>query len=490
MQILIAFFFVFINKICEKKGGCEVMSEIHDIQQTTHALRLYCPMDSNYFPTPWRVIIGFLVMAGMIIALGVYAKYILFSSIMFICILITCFNFFGFFVFQKWQKDVPFLQDDELPTYSVFLPLLREANMVPQLMRAMDRIDYPYDKIECIYIIEENDDDTRLAVEKIIDKAQKRSRILIVPDGTPCTKPRACNYALWNTQGDICVIYDAEDIPDPLQLREAATRFSILDEDYACLQAPLDIHCPSYSILSSHMAIEYLYLFNCTLPALSYFRLPIPLGGTSNHLRREVLHKIYGWDSWNVTEDADLGIRLAANGYKTGMVKRKTIESATYGLQNFIRQRTRWQKGYLQTWMVRCRDMRGLINKLGFVEFMSFHFIIGVRSLISLVHVYVMLQLVFSPMLFFAFSDYSGLRIEMFIAYALLILSYVIVCVKKKKKNFIPDILMLPLVWCCLIIVVIRAIIQLIIIPTKWEKTEHTVLDNAVFEQHDTFYKG
>ena len=109
--------------------------------------------------------------------------------------------------------------------------------------------------------------------------------MLVVPDGKPRTKPRALNYALQFATGDYLVIYDAEDRPDPDQLRKAAGRFRDAPREVVCLQARLTFDNASENWLSKQFAIEYASLFAGILPMLDAARLPLPLGGTSNHFR-------------------------------------------------------------------------------------------------------------------------------------------------------------------------------------------------------------
>ncbi len=143
--------------------------------------------------------------------------------------------------------------------------------------------------------------------------------VIVVPQGSPQTKPRALNYALQFCRGSLLTIYDAEDIPEPNQLREVARKFSGAGEKLACLQAQLSFYNPNENWLTRQFTAEYATLFGLILPALAAHNLPLPLGGTSNHFRTRNLRQIGGWDPYNVTEDADLGLRLARLGYRTGV---------------------------------------------------------------------------------------------------------------------------------------------------------------------------
>lgn len=246
------------------------------------------------------------------------------------------------------------------PRYTVVAALYHEAEVVGQLIERLSRIDYPADRLQGLLVLEAHDHDTIAAAH-----AAPRPdwlEVLVIPAGRPQTKPRALNCALARATGDLLTVYDAEDDPDPLQLREAAARFAADPTGtLACLQAPLRIRrrarAPEASpFLDRQFAAEYASLFETTLPGIARLGLPFPLGGTSNHFRTDVLSAVEGWDAWNVTEDADLGFRLWSRGWKLGVISRPTWETPPGGLDNWLPQRTRWLKGYMQTWGVHTRE--------------------------------------------------------------------------------------------------------------------------------------
>lgn len=257
----------------------------------------------------------------------------------------------------------PPLPDVDLPGYTLIVPLYREASVAAELVANLARLDYPRDRLQVLIVLETNDHETQAAFSAV--DLPVGFQVLIAPPGTPQTKPRACNIALERARGDLVVIYDAEDAPDPGQLREAAARFAADDEGrLACLQAPLRIE-PDPRFLPDQFALEYAILFEVFLPALARWRLPFPLGGTSNHFRADALRAIDGWDSYNVTEDADIGFRLAAQGYRLGVITRPTFETAPTDMRAWLPQRARWIKGHVQTLATQARgpivrDPRGL----------------------------------------------------------------------------------------------------------------------------------
>jgi|688.fasta_scaffold137790_2 cellulose synthase/poly-beta-1,6-N-acetylglucosamine synthase-like glycosyltransferase len=240
-----------------------------------------------------------------------------------------------------------------MPFYSVICPLYDEAAMAPQLVAAMSRLDYPLDRLEVIFVLELNDFATAEAFRRC--KLPPHMRVLTAPDKQPRTKPRACTYALSRSRGDLVVVYDAEDEPDPLQLKEAAQRFAEAPDYVACLQAPLRIR-PRDDFIGRMFTAEFAALFDVMLPMLALRGGVFPLGGTSNHFRREPLAALGGWDVYNVTEDADLGFRFAAHGLRCGLLTRPTWETAPRRLKDWLPQRARWLKGYMQSLAVHTRQ--------------------------------------------------------------------------------------------------------------------------------------
>ena len=249
--------------------------------------------------------------------------------------------------------------DPELPPYTVLVALHDEAEVMEQLVERLARIDYPHDRLQGLLILEAHDGAT-IAAARAAPKPDWL-KLFIAPPGRPQTKPRALSCALPRVTGDLLTVYDAEDEPDPLQLREAAARFAAdAGGRLACLQAPLRIRrmhpAPAPSpFLDRQFAAEYASLFETALPGMARLGLPFPLGGTSNHFRVDALREVGGWDAFNVTEDADLGFRLWTHGWRLGVIGRPTWETPPGDLSDWLPQRTRWLKGYMQTWGVHTR---------------------------------------------------------------------------------------------------------------------------------------
>jgi glycosyltransferase XagB len=276
------------------------------------------------------------------------------------------------------------IDDAELPTYTILVPLYREANVLAPLMRALAKLDYPAAKLDIKLILEAADHETIAAAQSL--DLPGSVEIVVVPELHPRTKPKALNYALPLAQGEYVVIYDAEDRPERDQLRQAIAAFRDGPPDLACVQARLNLYNTFDTWLTRQFTIEYGALFDGILPALDRLQLPIPLGGTSNHFRVSALKWMMAWDPFNVTEDADLGTRLARKGYRCEMLASTTFEEAPTRFMSWLRQRTRWLKGYMQTWLVHMRSPRALWRELGPQGFLAFQIMVGGTVLSALVH--------------------------------------------------------------------------------------------------------
>jgi cellulose synthase/poly-beta-1,6-N-acetylglucosamine synthase-like glycosyltransferase len=257
-----------------------------------------------------------------------------------------------------------------VPCISILIPLLREPEVLPLLMEALTALDWPRERLDVILILEAGDVQTAAALESVTLPAFCRT--LVVPPGGPQTKPRALNIALDFARGDIVGIYDAEDRPEPDQLRRVAAILAASPPDVACVQCRLSYYNPRENWLTRCFAIEYAMWFDVLIAGFSDLRLPIPLGGTSVFFRRHALEALGGWDAHNVTEDADLGMRLARRGWRCAVSRSTTHEEANSRLLPWIRQRSRWLKGYIMTWLVHMRRPLALWHRLGPLGFMGF----------------------------------------------------------------------------------------------------------------------
>jgi len=366
-----------------------------------------------------------------------------------------------------------------LPRYTLLVPLYDEANVVPDLVAALGALDYPDDRIEIFLILEENDASTRSAVA--LADLPSTIRTLVVPDGQPRTKPRALNYALLHATGDLVVVYDAEDIPEPDQLRRAAALVSATPR-LGCAQARLNVLNADENWLTRQFAIEYTVLFDCMLPTLERLSLPVPLGGTSNHFPRRVLNEVGGWDPYNVTEDADLGIRFARTGWTVKVLGSTTWEESPASLSSWLKQRTRWLKGWMQTYLVHMRRPRTTARDLGILRFLGLQVLMGGLILSTLVHpwfyVLAALDAAVGPLILPRHDTVS--EVVKWVGLINLVLGYVIGvalgCVAvagRRRSDLAASALMMPIYWLLISLAAYRALVQLVISPHSWEKTQH-----------------
>lgn len=371
------------------------------------------------------------------------------------------------------------MPDADLPAVTILLPLFREAASLPGLARAIAALDYPPDKLDILLILEREDVETASAAKAL---ALDRSwRIIVVPPSAPQTKPKACNYALHFARGALTVIYDAEDEPEPDQLRKAAARFAAGDQRLACLQAHLNFYNVHENWLTRLFAIEYALWFDTFLPGLRRLRLPIPLGGTSNIFRTEILRRVGAWDPFNVTEDADLGLRLARRGYRVEVLDSTTYEEANCRLGNWLRQRSRWMKGYMQTFFVHARNVKELAVAAGWRSLLTTHLFVGGTVFAALVN-----PLLLAATALSAASGVSAgavwpqplLALNIFalvFGNLLFVALAAIAPLKRGLKGLAPSALLAPLYWQLTSIAAYRGLWQLIRRPHFWEKTDHMI---------------
>src|SRR6266480_5556599 len=290
----------------------------------------------------------------------------------------------SFFTFRRSTEEeidkgiVEALRDADWPSYTILCPLYREARVVPQFARAMMAMDYPVEKLQILLLTEADDADTRNAIRALT--LPSHFKIVTVPQGSPRTKPRACNFGLMQAFGQYVVIYDAEDIPAPTQLKKAVLTFANHGPDLACVQAKLNFYNPYQNVLTRWFTAEYSLWFDLILPGLQSAKLSLPLGGTSNHFPTQILRALGGWDAFNVTEDCDLGLRLSRYQMETVVLNSTTYEEANSKFKNWIRQRSRWIKGYMQSYLINMRIPLRYLRKGGLRDFFSLQFVIGGKT--------------------------------------------------------------------------------------------------------------
>jgi cellulose synthase/poly-beta-1,6-N-acetylglucosamine synthase-like glycosyltransferase len=373
--------------------------------------------------------------------------------------------------------------DHELPMYTILVPLYREGKFAPVLVEQLTAIDYPRDRLEALLLVEHDDAETCAALEECV--LPRNIRIIDMPAGIPRTKPRALNVGLARARGEFIVVYDAEDRPEPDQLRKAVAMFRALPRRVICLQARLNFYNRHQSLLTRLFSMDYAIWYDMLLPGMAGTQTIVPLGGTSNHFRVAALRRLGGWDPYNVTEDADLGVRITRARLSVMMLDSVTWEEAVARLPQWIRQRARWVKGYIQTYLVHMRHPGQLLRQVGPRAFLDFQIMVGGSSLMLLVNpimwtltvVYFlskgtalagMIQLLFPSALYYP-------ALLCLLANFIFLYSQLYICVRRGYDDLARYTLLGPLYWILMSIGAWAGLVSLVRNPHYWAKTEHGV---------------
>ena len=440
--------------------------------------------------TRWQKALIITTFLSLVIGLLLSAKI---TAIVFIAILSAIYFadvFFNLFLVFKSlhfppelsfsDEDLATIDESTLPVYSILCPLYHEAVVLPQFVSSINALDWPKEKLDVLLLLEEDD-------EKTVEVARSMNlpsyfRIVIVPDSQPKTKPKACNYGLSFAKGEYIVVYDVEDVPDPNQLKKAYLGFDRLGDKVSCLQAKLNYYNPHQNILTRLFTAEYSLWFDVMLPALQTINTTIPLGGTSNHFRTKDLVKFQGWDPFNVTEDADLGVRIFKSGGKTAIIDSTTLEEANSKLKNWIRQRSRWLKGYMQTYLVHTREPIEFIKTHKY-HYLVFQLVSGLRVAFMIINPFLWVM----TLSYFLLYRFVGPTIEslypapvfyMAVTSAvfgnfLYLYYYMVGAAKRGQYSIIKYIFLIPIYWFFTSIAAFVAFYQLLFKPYFWEKTHH-----------------
>lgn len=379
------------------------------------------------------------------------------------------------------------LRDEELPSYTILVPMFREPEVLPILANALCQLDYPLGKLDIKIVLEEGDHETidatkALGLEGVFE-------IIRVPPSMPQTKPKACNYALRFAQGELLVIYDAEDKPEPDQLRKVVAAFRRSPPNTACIQCRLNYYNAGENWLTRMFTLDYALWFDLMLPGLERLGVPIPLGGTSNHFKIEVLRELHAWDPFNVTEDADLGIRMTQKGYRVGVIDSTTFEEANCATGNWIRQRSRWIKGYMQTFLVHTRRPLRFLRQQGPLAALGFMFFIGGTMLSGLLN-----PLFWGIFLVWLITQTAGFAIafpplllclalfNLLMGNGLFIYLAMIAPFRRGWLELTPYGLTVFWYWVLTSVAAFKGLWQLIVNPFYWEKTQHGISSHTAFE--------
>lgn len=370
-------------------------------------------------------------------------------------------------------------RDDRLPRYSVLVPLYREANVVGDLVAALAALDYPKELLQILLVTEAHDQATQEAIRALT--LPGNITMFVAPAGTPHTKPRAINAALPFATGAYVVVYDAEDRPDPLQLRAAVAAFRDAAPEVACLQARLAIDNGADSWLTRMFAIEYAALFDVVKAGTTRLGLPVPLGGTSNHFRTDALVAVGLWDAWNVTEDADLGFRLALHGLAVRDLNSTTDEEAPHSFTVWLNQRTRWLKGWMQTVLTHSRRPLVTWRALGTAGFFaaaaqSACVIAGALGT-PLFHVLVLMRILSpEPLLSGPGPNRIADGVMILLGLAGIVCTFLpalIGMARRRLWHFLPWLPLLPVYQLLVSLAAWRALHELVSAPYRWNKTQH-----------------
>jgi cellulose synthase/poly-beta-1,6-N-acetylglucosamine synthase-like glycosyltransferase len=379
------------------------------------------------------------------------------------------------------------LRDTDLPHYTVLVPMYKEPEVLPILANALRKLNYPRSKLDIKLLLEEGDTDTIEAAKRL--QLESIFEIVRVPPSQPQTKPKACNYGLHFAQGEYVTIFDAEDKPEPDQLKKVVLAFRKAPSNVACIQCRLNYYNRDENWLTRMFTLEYSTWFDLLLPGLEALKIPIPLGGTSNHFKTETLRGLLAWDPYNMTEDADLGVRMTQKGLTVQVVNATTYEEANTRLGNWIRQRSRWIKGYLQTYLVHMRTPAKLYRSLGHVGFWGFQFFIGGTVICVLLN----------PILWFLFLGWclgmvGGMDVyfppwvvsfslfNLLFGNAAMIYFFMLGAYKRGYYELLWHALTAPVYWALMSVAGYKGLWQLIHNPFYWEKTQHGISKQTAVE--------
>ena len=455
----------------------------------TRAAAVSCPKEYscrslNMVPRKTRTAIGIGLALGLAAAMPETTFLVLFCWALFSNFATGLLRAAALLAYLKPQKSNPPSPDvaqlsahRKRPRVSVLLPLFREEKVIPALLKSLDALTYPKELLDVKILLEERDDITHAALAKT--NLPHWAEVLTVPADTLQTKPRAMNYALPFCTGSIIGIYDAEDRPDPDQIDKITAHFMAAPARVAAVQCNLDFYNTNANWLSRCFTIEYSAWFRVIMRGMQRLGLPLPLGGTSVFMRRKALEKLGGWDAHNVTEDADLGMRLARFGYRCDMVDSTTWEEANKVPVGWVKQRSRWIKGFIITWLTQMRHPRALLDDLGLLGF------IGLQIVLLGTATAFLLAPVFWAMWLGAFGYewgffslmpawfWQGAFIGLLSGEAIMVSIAALAIHKKKKYGLLPFILTMPFYWPLGTIAAYKALYEIFFAPFYWDKTTH-----------------
>ncbi len=480
------------------------------------------PEESAYrILVPWQkgAIILFIALMAILIAYNPYfGTFLIFTAINITYFLMNPVKFYISMhgltgtkkVIQITNEDIRAIRDEDLPIYTLLVPLFHEEEMLPHILSNISKVDYPHDKLDVKILMEEEDEETLGKARKLglfgnieevispmtLPEYRKFLSIfhpVVVPNAELKTKPRACNYGLKRARGEFVVIYDAEDLPDRDQLKKVYLAFRRLGKEYACVQCMLNFYNSRKNALTRWFSIEYSYYYDYYIQGLDKIDAPIPLGGTSNHFRMQTLCELGAWDPFNVTEDADLGMRIARKKYKTAVLNSYTYEEAVTSVRSWIKQRSRWVKGFVITWFVTMRHPVRVFQDIGLKNFLIFQTGFGGNFYLPLMNLFLWLVFITSLIIpsyyskWFDFWPFAAIAVFNLVFGNLFFLSMMLLATwKEKQRDLIIYSLFSPIYWILMSIGAWKGFLQLVVGQAyKWEKTTHgtsIILDEDIIK--------
>jgi cellulose synthase/poly-beta-1,6-N-acetylglucosamine synthase-like glycosyltransferase len=392
------------------------------------------------------------------------------------------------------DEEALMVPDSDLPFYTVMVPAYNEPSVIIRLIENLSQLDYPTARLEVLLLVEQDDEETMRVLRTC--RAPPQFKLVVVPPAEPRTKPKALNFGLTLATGDVVAVYDVEDTPDILQLRRSAVALSRFGPEVGCLQAKLSYGNATQNIITKWFTIEYSMWFSFFLPGLASLDAPIPLGGTSNHFRRAALRALGGWDPYNVTEDCDLGIRMFREHYQIKVLESTTLEEANSDFVNWVKQRSRWYKGYLQTFLIHFRSPVTLMREIGSRGTFHLCAFVGGTPILAvfnplfwcltavwfIAHPQVLKEIIPAPVYYPALILW---------AFGNFILWYLTVLTARhaRREGLVLAAMLVPVYWVMMSVAALKAIWQLVLTPSFWEKTAHGLgpdHENADADDADT----
>ncbi len=381
-------------------------------------------------------------------------------------------------VFTKDKiKDVPEPAIDknrkEFPLVTILVPLKQENEVIHQTFSAISNLNYPSSSIQGIIIVESTDTLTKKSIETSI--IPDGFEVMEIPTLPPFTKGRAIQRALLVAKGKYITIYDAESRPEPNQVIKAV---EILEKEKGktCLQSIIRIENAKENEITSFFASEFWDWYDKRMVNLHKRGIPFGLGGNSFFLATETLKEVGGWDPFNVTEDAELTVRLIKNNVDIKLMNSITHEACPSTMKNWIKQRTRWSKGLLTTSIIHL--ISGKFGFKGFTFKQWYHFWLRmyVGNLIPFFFAFIFILFLFQS---FSYENFVLVNIVL----AINLVPSLIVSMWADKKNFntmgikirIHNLFAVTLIyWGMYLWAGFRANYEFLFSPLKWHKTDHS----------------